>query len=173
MVRGALEAVAKSWPNFPKSLATIISGLSRGMHDPRGRPDVPRETSVVARSPAKSNANTSSENAESGSEQLDAELAHLPKTDLGNAERFAKRLHNQLLWCDRGGWLRWDGTRFTHNGAEAAVKRAEHLVARSIQHEAEWLRAGGDDAIAFVKYKGSKHEEAVMQSDELASAASR
>jgi len=168
MVRGSLEAVAKAWPNFPKSLATINSGFTRGMRDPRECSAVPRETNVTARVPTQINANTSSQTARGTKEQLDAELALVPMTDLGNAERFAKRLHNELLWCDKGGWLRWDGRRYTHNGAEAAVKRAEHLVARCIQDEASWLRASGDDAVAFVKYKGTKHEEVVMQSDELA-----
>jgi putative DNA primase/helicase len=57
-------------------------------------------------------------------------------TDLGNAERLAKRHGHELRYCDkRGGWHVWDGMRWKENEAGGAERRA-HLVARSLYEEA-------------------------------------
>ena len=64
-----------------------------------------------------------------------------PYTDLGNAERLAKRFGHELRFCDsRGGWLVWDGMRWKANDAGEAQRRA-HLVARSLYEEAALIAA--------------------------------
>lgn len=73
---------------------------------------------------------------------LDAELAEYPQTDLGNAERFARRFRDQLLFCPTLDWLFWDGKRWAREGADAFRRRAEHLTVRAIQDEARALREG-------------------------------
>jgi putative DNA primase/helicase len=91
---------------------------------------------------------------------LNPQLAHFPMTDLGNAERFAARFHDRLLWCPALGWLRWDGRRWTRNGADEKVLDAEHFTVRAIQAEARWLRESGADE-ARGRRKGGKGEDPV------------
>jgi len=78
-------------------------------------------------------------------EHLDLELAFLPMTDLGNAERFTARFRNRLLYCPAFGWAAWDGKRWAKGGSEEVVKRGEHETARAIQDEARALRESGRD----------------------------
>lgn len=76
---------------------------------------------------------------------LNLRLAWLPRTDLGNVERFRERYRGQLLYCEtlpgasrsEGGWLWWDGRRWSATGATAKVKLFEHLCVRGIQEEAK------------------------------------
>jgi putative DNA primase/helicase len=76
---------------------------------------------------------------------LNLRLAWLPRTDLGNVERFCERYRGKLLYCEtlpgasrsEGGWLWWDGKRWSAVGASAKVKLFEHLTVRGIQEEAK------------------------------------
>lgn len=74
---------------------------------------------------------------------LDRELAEYPQTDLGNAERFARRFKNQLLFCAKLGCFYWDGKRWALEGADAFRREAEHATVRAIQNEADALRSDG------------------------------
>ena len=68
-------------------------------------------------------------------------------TDLGNAERFAARFRDRLLWCRPLGWLYWDGQRWSQEGAEERVLDAEHVTVRMIPKEARWLRDHDADKV--------------------------
>lgn len=77
----------------------------------------------------------------------DERLAWLPLTDLGNAERFARRNRGKLLFVAALGWLAWDGRRWARDGADELVTRAVHVTVRKIQDEAKALAASDDDSI--------------------------
>lgn len=76
---------------------------------------------------------------------LDLRLAFLPRTDLGNVERFRERNRDRLIYCEtlpgasrsEGGWLWWDGRRWSLAGATSKVKLYEHGCVRGIQEEAK------------------------------------
>ena len=76
---------------------------------------------------------------------VDLECARLPLTDLGNAERFARRHRGSLRFCAAIGWLAWDGRRWERDEAEHRVKLAEHDTVRAIQREAEALKNSSYD----------------------------
>jgi putative DNA primase/helicase len=70
-------------------------------------------------------------------EALHPELARLPQTDLGNAERFRARFGHLFRYNKTLGWLFWDNKRWARNGAEQRVLMAAHETARAIQDEAK------------------------------------
>jgi len=76
---------------------------------------------------------------------LHRRCAFLPMTDLGNAERFFARNANKVLWCEKLGWLMWDGRRFKRDGANDAVMSAVQATVRAIQLEAKTIRGSDDD----------------------------
>lgn len=78
---------------------------------------------------------------------LNGELAHLPMTDLGNAERFRKRFGHLFKWTAALGWHYWDGRRWARKSAEGRVRMAAHETVRAIQDEAKAV-GGQADAIA-------------------------
>lgn len=82
---------------------------------------------------------------------LDLRLAFFPLTDLGNAERFRERYRGRLIWCQAIGWLWWDGRRWSREGADDRVGRAEHETVRSIQDEADALVAADQDMLMGAK----------------------
>lgn len=62
----------------------------------------------------------------------------IPKdfTDAGNAELFADRYSNRLLWCDALGWLVWDGKRWAADQNEAmavAIEFSDSLLQTATQ----------------------------------------
>jgi len=93
----------------------------------------------------------------------DRELAFLPLTDLGNAERCAARQKGQLAYVAAIGWLWWDGRRWCREGADEKVALAAHTTARAIQGEAEAIR--GTDADIVVD---KKRDRSIHLSDKLA-----
>ena len=155
MVRAALESVIRAWPNQQKSLGTIESGLHRGLREPRGTSTL---SNSIERPPGQVEGDTISLRfLSSGAHslgldeddqlKLDHELCHRSRTDLGNAERFARRMDNSLIWVPPRGWLHWDGRRWTRTGADEAAKIAAQYVARSIQREADGLRGTDADTV--------------------------
>lgn len=100
---------------------------------------------------------------------LNLRLAWLPRTDLGNIERFRERYRGKLLYCEtlpgasrsEGGWLWWDGTRWSQAAASSKVRLFEHLCVRAIQDEArscerEAERLGKNHPEAFVFARKAK-----------------
>ncbi|MCJ2065898.1 hypothetical protein MKK63_24785 [Methylobacterium sp. J-088] len=97
--------------------------------------------------------------------QLDRKLAFFPLTDLGNAERFVARFQGRFLWCQPIGWFAWDGRRWTTDGAEGLVLKAEHETARGIQDEAAAIRDTDRDVPVSA---GKKPGDTEMLSTKLA-----
>jgi P4 family phage/plasmid primase-like protien len=76
------------------------------------------------------------------------ELAQLPMTDLGNAERFQRRFGDQFRYTTAKGWLGWDGRRWCVLDQEdkvtpAAVQEAVFATVRAIQDESAALAETG------------------------------
>lgn len=66
------------------------------------------------------------------------EVAELPLTDLGNAERLVARHGNDLRYSRALGWLCWDGRRWKRDDTGEAERRAQRTV-REIYREAAAL----------------------------------
>lgn len=96
------------------------------------------------------------------SDNLD--LARLPQTDLGNAERFATRFRGRFIHNTAIGWLAWDGTRWRRDEAENEVALYVHRAVRLIQLEAKAVAESDDDEIIETKRDG----RVVKRSDKLA-----
>lgn len=94
----------------------------------------------------------------------DGELAFFPLTELGNAERFARRMINRLRYAATLGWLWWDGHRWSREGADEVALRLAFDVARAIQNEAQVVRDRGLDVEVE---PGSAKRPAVMLSDKI------
>ncbi|WOH74025.1 phage/plasmid primase, P4 family [Bradyrhizobium sp. NDS-1] len=175
VARSSLEAVAGQWPNFQKSKTTIASGFARGLAEPRSVPMRAAKSRLAE--PVAHVAPTAPKIAASILErlgldedhqiQLDRELAQCPLTDLGNAERFARRLQDRLMAVPTRGWFQWDGCRWTMNGAEDSARIAAQYVARSIQREADALCGSDEDAVVEVRSPGAKCEREIRLSDKL------
>lgn len=76
------------------------------------------------------------------------DLAQLPMTDLGNAERFQRRFGHQFRYTTAKGWLGWDGRRWCVLDQEdkvtpAAVQEAVFATVRAIQDESAALKDTG------------------------------
>ncbi len=74
--------------------------------------------------------------------EKDRACAFLPRTDLGNAERFALRFGDSFRFCQEIGWFAWDGRRWQLLSEEkdktpARVMQAVHATVRGIGHEAD------------------------------------
>jgi putative DNA primase/helicase len=71
---------------------------------------------------------------------LDARLAKLPRTDLGNGERLAARFGKDLRYCyPWGKWLCWDGRRWAID-LTGAVRRKAKATVRGILREASTIK---------------------------------
>ena len=101
------------------------------------------------------------------SRDLNKDLAFLPQTDLGNAERFVARFRECVKWVPNFGWYYWDAKRWSRKGADEFVLRAEHETVRAIQDEAEAIVGTSADRLLVVKNPGKKNEVEVMLSDAL------
>lgn len=66
------------------------------------------------------------------------QLAELPLTDTGNAERLVARHGNDLRYSRALGWLCWDGRRWKRDDTGEADRRAKHTV-RELYKEAASL----------------------------------
>lgn len=95
--------------------------------------------------------------------RLDMDCSWLPRTDLGNAERFVKRHGADFLYVEQWGWLAWDGRRWNGHEAEAILNLAVHDTVKAIRREAAALKDSGADTEIDVKRDGTK----VFASDKL------
>lgn len=80
--------------------------------------------------------------------ERDRKCAFLPRTDLGNAERFAVRFGHMFRFCPEIGWFAWDGRRWCLLSEErdktpAAVMQAVFATVRGIGHEAKLIADSG------------------------------
>lgn len=85
---------------------------------------------------------------------LNRTCAFFPLTDLGNAERFARRNHNRFRHVAELGWLAWDGARWARHDAETQLMKAVHDAVRTIQDEAEVVRGTDEDLVLEAKADG-------------------
>lgn len=92
---------------------------------------------------------------------IDLSCALLPRTDLGNAERFIKRHGDSFLYVEQWGWLAWDGKRWNIHEADAILARAVHQTIKAIAREAKALKESSFDVMIDEK-KG------IWTSDKLA-----
>ncbi|WP_161633924.1 phage/plasmid primase, P4 family [Sphingobium sp. C100] len=83
-------------------------------------------------------------------EAVTLECARYPMTDLGNLERFMARCGHDFLcvaaWAESSsspGYIAWDGTRWNRSMADALFGIAAQKMVRSIQDEADLIRASG------------------------------
>lgn len=78
---------------------------------------------------------------------IDLACAFLPRTDLGNAERFIKRHGDSFLYVEQWGWLAWDGKRWNIHEADAILARAVHQTIKAIAREAKALKESEFDVM--------------------------
>jgi putative DNA primase/helicase len=78
-----------------------------------------------------------------GAAEADERAAFLPRTDLGNAERWQLRHGQDFRYCPELGWLAWDGRRWSREDADARLIESIFETVRAIQHEADWLAEAG------------------------------
>jgi putative DNA primase/helicase len=93
---------------------------------------------------------------------IDLSCAFLPRTDLGNAERFIKRHGDSFLYVEQWGWLAWDGKRWNIHEADAILARAVHQTIKDIRREAKAYKASEFDFF-IEKKKGAE----IWDSDKL------
>lgn len=78
---------------------------------------------------------------------LDLSCSWLPRTDLGNAERFVKRFGKDFLYVSEWGWMAWDDRRWNASEADSILARAVHATIRAIADEADALKDTRDDIL--------------------------
>lgn len=75
---------------------------------------------------------------------LDAKLADVPRTDLGNAERMVARFGHDLRYCHAWGkWLVWDGRRYVVDDG-GGVDRIAAMTVRAMLREAATIDDKGE-----------------------------
>lgn len=100
----------------------------------------------------------------------------LPRTELGNAERWLMRHGRDFRFCAAMGWMAWDGQRWSREEADRRMMSSIYATVRAIGDEADWLAATGcittdgvedgqDSVIKWVGPEGNK--KPVMASDTL------
>ena len=82
---------------------------------------------------------------------LDLDCAFLPRTDLGNAQRFVRRSGADFVYVAEWGWLAWDGRRWNRQEADAILARTVHQTVKDIRREAEALKGTKWDALVDEK----------------------
>jgi putative DNA primase/helicase len=90
---------------------------------------------------------------------LDRECAGMPRTDLGNAERFLARFGERFRFSSDQGWAVWSGKRWEwfHDGSTpAAVKLCANETARAIAAEADSIRGTNYDEM-ITDGRGKEH----------------
>ena len=120
--------------------ATIDSGWTAGMAQPRDLSAVAAHTGGARRSTANDNPplrDPASEDA------LNRWLCQRPFTDLGNAERFAARYGDRVRYVDKMGWIAYDGRRFILDGADALIGAWTQDTVRGMRAEAKAMLASG------------------------------
>jgi putative DNA primase/helicase len=129
------EAQTLSSASATAAAAPAPSGRARGSHNPAG--DLP---------PSDGSGGGAGAGDDEGGD-LELACAFLPRTDLGNAERFVKRYGREFLFVPEWGWLAWDGKRWNGHEADAILSRAVHATIRAINDEATALRGSPHDVM--------------------------
>jgi len=91
------------------------------------------------------------EKAKTDDGDINLACAFLPRTDLGNSERFMKREGEKFLYVEQWGWLAWDGKRWNIHDADAILARAVHQTIKDIRLEAKAWKESEFDFIVETK----------------------
>jgi putative DNA primase/helicase len=95
--------------------------------DPRDVARLPAWLERMARDPAQ---------AERSARQAQETVGERPLSDVGNAERLARRHGQDLRWCEAwGSWLAWDGTHWKADETGEVIRRAVDTI-RALGEEA-------------------------------------
>jgi P4 family phage/plasmid primase-like protien len=139
---------------------------------PRTRPPVAQKIEAASQAGASPDKPATAQGAGRGHggdgedpDEINRRLAWFPLTDLGNAERFVERQRGKLMYCQAIGWLWWDHRRWSTEGADQVVRRAEHDTVRAIQKEAKALAA---QVAAMDTGKRSSKKDAEAEEDKTA-----
>jgi putative DNA primase/helicase len=165
LTRSLLESAARENPGRDSDgqlLATIDSGWSAGMNNPRdlseiaaaarqrrsssSRPRTPGSTDYGKPSSREGGQRSEGPNKGSGGkspDDLTRKCGFLPQTDLGNLERFLARHGDDFLFVEQWGWLAWDGRRWNRDMAVSLLGHAVQRTMRAIQEEAKFVRESG------------------------------
>ncbi|MFZ2872232.1 DNA primase family protein [Zavarzinia sp.] len=79
-------------------------------------------------------------------DDLDGELAHVVRNDMGNARRLIARHGKDLIWIEQVGWLVWTGRNWSDDGGARAAQDRAQQVAHAMFAEAAALREAGPTA---------------------------
>lgn len=87
----------------------------------------------------------------------------LPRTDLGNAERWALHHGRDFRHADALGWLGWDGARWKREGGDPRsyppmLGRSAIATVRSIQLEARFIESTGCPDLDAAALVGVRHD---------------
>ncbi len=80
-----------------------------------------------------------------GTGPLDLPLSRLARNDIGNAERFIRRVGQDFKFLQEGDWMRWDGQRWDRELGPVEAQKAAQSVAIAIRNEANALNLEGPD----------------------------
>jgi putative DNA primase/helicase len=171
LARSLLEAAARDNPGRDDDrqlLATIDSGWSAGLANPRDLGEIAAAARERSERRSRSSSSRPSSTASHGrqssqtggagleaekrgrggageraGDDLTRECAFRPLTDLGNLERFLARSGEDFLYVEAWGWLAWDGRRWNREMALPLLARAAQATVRAIQAEADFVRSSG------------------------------
>lgn len=124
---------AEKWGTFTANGSLRIATLHAWANEDSKASTAPPKRSSEPGSDGGS-ANTSASDAKPTTQQL----AALPLTDTGNAERLVARHGNDLRYSRALGWLYWDGRRWKLDDTGEVERRAKRIV-RGIYEEAASL----------------------------------
>ena len=127
--------------NHPAQASRLTVDMGRTHAERGGAPSLPerelperdRRTSAAGRRSTDGAAGAEGETAGQGGEApapaAEAAQPRLACTDVGNAERLARRHGNDLRWCEAwGSWLVWSGRQWERDDTGETVRRAVDTV---------------------------------------------
>lgn len=89
--------------------------------------------------------------------------ARLPLNDYGNAMRLLGLHGRDMLHAEGVGWLYWDGTRWTPDAAEEAIRRMAHSTSVAIVKEAQAMYKLRDELEGDAQFTKSKQADALAK----------
>lgn len=100
--------------------------------------------------------------AEIDPQQLLADCACEPETDIGNGRRFLRRFSSRVLHVSRIGWHGFDGKRWKEDEDGSVVRPLAQRAAELIDNEARLLTATEEDQKLIEDGRQAKHDKKKM-----------
>ncbi len=94
-----------------------------------------------------------------GTGPLDLPLSRLARNDIGNAERFIRRVGQDFKFLQEGDWMRWDGQRWDRELGPVEAQKAAQSVAIAIRNEANALNLEGPDYESIARRQSETEKE--------------